>query len=213
MLKSQFILFFVFFFVLSFAFSENKNVIKLPKPQKNIGKPLMEALSLRHSSREFNIKLLPLQEISNILWAANGINRIENYKRTAPSAMNWQEIDIFVIMEKGAYIYDARENSLIVISNKDLRSFAGTQDFVKTAPQNLLYVADFKKLGKSDNESTLLNVGADAGFFAQNVYLYCASQGLECVVRASIKKDETAKALNLRPDQKIILGQTIGYSK
>lgn len=172
----------------------------------------MEVFSLRHSSREFSSKDIPLQDLSNLLWSANGINRTETGKRTAPSAMNWQEIDVYVIMQKGAFLYNAKEHSLNLISDKDLRAFAGTQDFVKTAPLNFIYVANMKKIEKREGDGLLINIGADAGFIGQNVYLYCASQGFNVVIRASIKKDELAKELKLTSDQQIILGQTIGFA-
>ncbi len=209
-MKPNLFLFAVFAFSIFSIFESFSQ--KLPEPQKNIGKPLMEVFSLRHSSREFSSKDIPLQDLSNLLWSANGINRTETGKRTAPSAMNWQEIDVYVIMQKGAFLYNAKEHSLNLISDKDLRAFAGTQDFVKTAPLNFIYVANMKKIEKREGDGLLINIGADAGFIGQNVYLYCASQGFNVVIRASIKKDELAKELKLTSDQQIILGQTIGFA-
>jgi SagB-type dehydrogenase family enzyme len=151
--------------------------------------------------------------LSNLLWAADGINRPEKGLRTAPSAMNWQEIDIYVTLPEGAYIYNAKEHRLDPVSPKDLRALTGKQDFVKTAPLNLVYVADMKKVSRvSEDEAKMWN-GATAGFIAQNVYLYCASQGFAVVVRGLVERTALAGALNLRPEQKIILCQTVGYSK
>jgi SagB-type dehydrogenase family enzyme len=187
--------------------------IQLPAPQKDIGKPLMQVLNLRQSSRSFTTTKLPMQEISNILWAAFGINRTDEGKRTAPSARNWQDIDIYVFLLEGVYIYQAKDNKLEQISDADLRGMAGVQDFVKTAPLNLVYVSDQSKMGKASKEDKMMYSGANAGFIAQNVYLYCASQDLGVVVRAMVDKKALAEKLNLKPEQVIVLAQTIGYKK
>jgi len=186
--------------------------IQLPAPQIDIGKPLMQALKLRKSSRSFDSKPLPLQELSNLLWAANGINRPEFGKRTAPSAMNWQEVDIYVALPQALYLYEARTNSLAAIVAKDLRGATGQQGFVKDAPVNLVYVVDFDRVKSASDDDRKLTT-ADVGFIAQNVYLYCASQGLAVVVRGSIDRRSLAEAMKLRPEQNIILAQTVGYPK
>jgi SagB-type dehydrogenase family enzyme len=208
-------LFFTFFaicFYFTSSAQENKS-IQLPAPQKEIGKPLMQVLNSRQSTRIFTTKQLPMQEVSNLLWAAFGINRADEGKRTAPSARNWQDIDIYVFLPEGVYIYKAKENKLELVTSGDLRSMAGVQDFVKTAPLNLVYVSDQSKMGKSSIEEKMMYSGADAGFIAQNVYLYCASQDLGVVVRAMVDKKALAKKLNLKPEQVIVLAQTIGYKK
>lgn len=188
--------------------------IQLPAPQTEIGKPLMQTLKLRSSSRVFDTKTLPLQELSNLLWAACGINRPESGKRTSPSARNWQEVDAYVVLENAAYVYDAKENSLKQIAEGDLRALCGVQDFVKTAPLNLVYVADYSRIKSNDSEQTkLMWTSAAAGFMVQNVYLYCASQGLNVVVRGLIDVQKLGEALKLKPEQKIILSQTVGYPK
>jgi SagB-type dehydrogenase family enzyme len=198
---------------LSTSFTQDLKPIQLPPPHTEIGKPLMQVLKLRQSSRIFDTKPLPLQELSNLLWAADGINRPEIGKRTAPSAMNWQEIDIYVAMQKGTYMYDAKSNSLFVINKKDLRESTGKQSFVKEAPLNLVYIADEKRMTRASDEDKIRWSSADAGFIAQNVYLYCASQGLAVVVRGMVDRETLAKELKLRPEQKIILSQTVGYPK
>jgi SagB-type dehydrogenase family enzyme len=201
--------------IIGFSLSTAQNVksIQLPPPQTEIGKPLMQALKLRQSSRNFDSKSLPLQELSNLLWAAYGINRPESGKRTAPSAMNWQEIDIYVVMQDSTYLYDAKSQSLILIVAKDLREATGRQPFVKEAPVNLVYVADEKRMSRASDEDKVRWSAADVGFIAQNVYLYCASQGLAVVVRGMVDRETLAKELKLRSEQKIILAQTIGYTK
>lgn len=187
--------------------------IQLPAPQMDGGKPLMQALKDRHTSREFSADTLPLQTLSNLLWAADGINRPENDHRTAPSAMNWQEVDIYVAMAGGTYVYQAKENNLKPVLAQDVRAMTGSQEFVKDAPLNLIYVSDYSRMTRASGDDRNLYAGADVGFIAQNVYLFCASEGLAAVVRGSVDREPLAKALNLRPDQKIILAQTVGYPK
>lgn len=193
--------------------AQERNVIKLPAPQKNIGRPLMEALQLRQSAREFSDKKPGMQELSNLLWAAFGINREESGKRTAPSARNWQEVDIYVFTTEGVYIYNAKDNSLEEVMKEDLRALTGRQDYVKTAPVNLVYVADLSKTGNASAGDKMLYSGADVGFIAQNVYLYCASQDMAVVVRGMIDREALSAKLKLKPEQKIILAQTLGYPK
>ena len=187
--------------------------IRLPAPVMEGGKPLMEALKLRQSAREFAPDKLPLQTLANLLWAAWGINRPDGH-RTAPSASNRQEIDIYVTLPEGAFVWDAKSNTLNPVASADLRAATGTQPFPATAPVNLVYVADMSKAGRpATDPQQLLNIGADAGFIAGNAYLYCASAGLATVVRASVPKEALAKALKLRETQTIVLAQTVGYPK
>jgi len=185
-------------------------IVQLPTPQTEGGKPLMQALSQRKTSREFSTKELPDQVLSNMLWAAFGINRPDG-KRTAPSAMNMQETDIYVATAKGLYLYDAKANSLVPVLKEDIRAKTGGQPFVATAPVNLVYVADLSKMGRASDEDKAFYSATDTGFISQNVYLFCASEGLATVVRGYVDRGPLAKAMNLRPDQKIILAQTVGY--
>jgi nitroreductase len=185
--------------------------LALPAPQTTGGKPLMQVLKERKSVREFGPEQLSRQTLSNLLWAAWGINRADG-RRTAPSASNRQEIDVYVIMAEGAYLYDARATALKPVVRTDLRKSAGTQPYVAEAPVNLVYVADLGKLG-GDDAARLATANADTGFIAQNVYLFCASEGLGTVVRGSVNRVELSKALNLRVDQRITLAQSVGYGK
>ena len=195
------------------GFAEEPKSIQLLKPQIGSGNPLMQLLWKRMSSREFSPKPLPVEVLSNLLWAGFGINRPDG-KRTAPSAMNWQDIDIYVILSDGLYLYDAKANQLKLILAEDLRGLAGTQPYVKEAPVNLIYVSDYAKMGdKIPNELKILISGAHAGFISENVYLYCASEGLATVVRAYIDIPALSKVMKLRLDQKIILAQSVGYPK
>lgn len=195
------------------SFSDELKPIKLPNPQVEGGRPLMQALKDRSSSRSFSSEKLPLQVLSNLLWAAFGINRPDAGKHTAPSAMNRQEINIYVATIEGLYLYDAKAQTLKPVLSEDIRSVTGRQDYVKDAPINLIYVADFARMDVSAKEDKEIYSAADAGFISQNVYLYCASEGLATVVRGSIDRDALAKKMKLRSDQKIVLAQTVGYPK
>jgi nitroreductase len=185
--------------------------VALPTPQTSGGKPLMQVLKERKSVRDFGPEPLSRQTISNLLWAAWGVNR-EDGRRTAPSASNRQEIDVYVVMAEGAYLYDAKANALQPVAPGDLRKFAGTQAYVAAAPLNLVYVADTSRLG-GDDAAKLATANADTGFIAENVYLFCASEGLGTVVRGSLNRDDLGKALNLRAGQRITLAQSVGYAK
>jgi SagB-type dehydrogenase family enzyme len=193
--------------------AQETQVIKLPGPQTEGGKPLMECLKARQSGREFSPEKLQLQTLSNLLWAAYGINRPDSGKRTAPSAVNWQNIDLYVATADGLFLYEAKEHSLVQILKEDIRALTGTQDFVKTAPVNLIYVGDYARIPRGSDEDKRFYSGAHAAFISQNVYLFCASEGLATVVRASINREELAKAMKLRPEQHIMLAQTVGYPK
>jgi nitroreductase len=187
--------------------------VKLPTPKMDGGTPLMRTLRDRQSAREFSPDKLSPQVLSNLLWAAWGINRPDG-RRTAPSASNKQEVDIYVILPEGAYVYDAKANALTPVAAGDLRAATGTQPFPATAALNLVYVADLAKAGRSATDpQQMLNVGADVGFIAENAYLFCASEGLATVVRASVDKTALAKLLKLHDAQVIVLAQSVGYPK
>jgi len=195
------------------AYAQSLAPISLPAPMTDGGKPLMSALKARSSAREFSADPLPPQTLANLLWAAWGINRPDG-RRTAPSASNKQEIDIYVALPGGAYVWDASANVLNPVAPGDHRAATGTQPFPATAALNLVYVADMGKLSRpATDPQQMLNVGADAGFIAENVYLFCASEGLATVVRASVAKDALAKTLQLRDTQVIVLAQTVGFPK
>lgn len=184
---------------------------ELPKPVTAGGKPLMDALSQRRSVRSFSEKELPQQVLSNLLWAAWGVNRPSSGQRTAPSAHNRQPIDLYVITAHGAFLYDAKAHALVRAAEGDLRKLAGRQDFVYTAPLNLIYVEDTAR-SAGDPQSAVWS-GVTAGAIAQNVYLFCASEGLATVVRGWVDHEPLAKALELKPTQRVILAQTVGYPK
>jgi nitroreductase len=198
----------LFFFITVVVSSQN---IVLPAPHTSGGMPLMEALNKRQTSRDFSTKKLPEQVLSNLLWAAWGFNRPDLKKRTAPSSMNKQEIDVYVVIESGAYLYNAEKNQLEQVHNKDIRAKAGKQDFVAAAPVTLVFVADYSKMSTGDDQQKEVTSNTDAAFISQNVYLFCASENLATGVRAYVDKEELHTALQLKPEQKVTLAQSVGF--
>ncbi len=182
----------------------------LPPARQSGGKPLMQTLKERRSDREFANRRLPEQTLSNLLWAAYGVNRPDG-RRTAPSAMNRQLVDVYVVLSEGAYRYDPKAHALDPISTADLRAATGTQDFAASASVNLIYVADLTKVGGAAESDRLLYAGVEAGAITQNVYLFCASEHLATVVRASVNRESLSKTLQLRPEQRILLAQSVGF--
>jgi nitroreductase len=193
------------------ATAQELKTIALPAPQTYGGKPLMEALALRYTSRSFAREELPAQTLSNLLWAAWGINRPTEGKRTAPSASNWQEIDIYVVMSSGAYVYDALTNALKPVVGGDFRALAGKQPFVKDAPVTLVFVADATRMKAGELSESIK--WADTAFISENVYLFAASEGLATGIRANVDRAALAKALLLKTDQSITMAQSIGFPK
>ena len=173
---------------------------------------LMHALQNRKSDRSFSEKDLSLQQLSDLLWSANGVNRKASGKRTVPTARDKREIDVYVAMAKGLYLYDVDNHLLTLVLKEDIRALTGKQKFVKNAAVNLVFVADYDKMS-GDRESKDFYSATDTGFISQNVYLYCAAEGLATVVRGWVNRERLAKKMGLRKEQKIILAQTVGYAK
>ena len=196
-------------FIAGSLFAQN---IDLPAPQKTGGMPLMEALAKRSTGRAFDSKDLSPQQLSSLLWASFGVNRPDG-RRTAPSANNHQETDIYVLLKHGAYFYDVNSNKLVLVVTEDIRSLGGTQAFVKDAPVTLVFVADFAKMGTGSDENKKNTANIDVGYISQNAYLFCASEGLVTGARGSVDRTALGPKLKLRPDQMIILAQSAGYSK
>jgi SagB-type dehydrogenase family enzyme len=210
-----------------FTSAQEAEVIKLPPPQEDGGMPLMKALSLRKSTRgDFGpAKPLSLQTLSNLLWAADGINRPGTNHRTAPSAVDWQNIEIYALTKDGVFLYDPTQHSLKVITDKDMRSDAGLegssagpmkQDFAKTAPVSLVYVANLAKtktMNFGGEQVGLWWSAVSVGAIAQNVYLFCASENLACIVRAMVDAEKLSRVFKLGPDQKVMLTSTIAQFK
>jgi nitroreductase len=187
--------------------------IQLPKPRTDSGVPLMQALARRATSRDIAADPLPAQTISDLLWAAWGINRPESKKRTAPSAMNWQEIDLYVIMENGIYLYGPAAHVLKPVAAGDFRALAGKQEYVKNAPLTLVFVADPGRMSRAPVEKQEIFAWTDSAFISQNVYLFCASAGLATGVRASLDAPALAKAMKLPAGQIITMAQPVGFPK
>jgi nitroreductase len=190
--------------------------IDLPAPQTEGGKPLMQALKARESSGSYGDRQLSRQTLSNLLWAAAGINHERPDKgaeRTSshPSYHNWGEIDVYVIMADGLYLYQAKGNKLHLLLTDDLRTLAGKQDFVKTAPVNLIYVTSYEPGTNEQNKYWYSALSVT--LVAENVYLFCASEGLNTIVRAGIDRDALAKAMHLPEQDVIVFGQSVGYPK
>jgi nitroreductase len=195
-------------------FAAQNNFEMLPQPSTNDNDgSLMAALKNRKSIRSFSNRPIPRQLLSDLLWAAFGVNRPETGFRTAPSPMSSQEIEIYAADVNGLYLYDARFHQLVQLATEDIRSLCGTQSYVAKAPLNLIYVANFSKFGDMEDERKRFYSAADTGFISQNVYLFCAAFGLGTVVRDWVDRPTLSKKIRLREEQKIILAQTVGYPK
>jgi SagB-type dehydrogenase family enzyme len=191
--------------------AQETETIRLLPPEMAGSMPLMQALQARHSTREFDSQPLTPQVLSNLLWAANGVNRPDLGKRTAPSAHDWREIDVYMATADGAYRYDPPSHTLIRVVAGDIRKLTGVQDYVATAPLNLVYVADLNRMTEASADDKAFYSATDAGFIAQNVYLYGASAGLAVVVRGLVDREALGAALGLGKHQRIILAQSVGY--
>lgn len=187
--------------------------VALPAPALPGGKTLEEALRLRQTRRDFDTRPLPDALLSGLLWAANGVNRPESGKHTAPTAQNRQEIAVYVAKPEGLFLYDPKEHALSKRADGDLRAVTGKQSFAATVPVDLVYVADMDKVAGGTPEEKRFYAGADTGFISQNVYLYCAAMGLATVVRASIDTAALARAMGLADNQRVTLAQSVGYPK
>lgn len=194
------------------AGAEEQKPVQLSKPRVPES-PLLQILAKRSSSRAFSQAPVPMAVLSDLLWAANGVNRPDSGRRTAPSAKNMQEIDVYVALSDGLYLYDAKAHALKPILREDIRAKTGTQDYVKDAAVQLIFVADEAKMGILAERERALYSAADTGYVSENVYLFCAAEGLATVVRAGMDRAALAKLMKLRPEQKIILAQSIGYPK
>jgi len=201
--------------------------IILPKPSKKGGKTLLEALQLRRTERGISSKEIPLQVLSNLLWAAFGVNREESafnkQGRTAPSASNSQEIDLYLLLKEGAYLYEAAHHSLKPIKAGDYQMIGRRLSVQRTgvAPLTIIYVADLSRYdlgpGKpdphiGDPEVQKSYYYTDTGFIAQNVYLYAASEGLAAWFH-NCDRDAIRKELSLQDNQLVLFAHTVGYPK
>ncbi len=187
-------------------------LLSIDRDVEDLTVPLLQILLKRKTIRDFSDRHLSLETLSHLLWSACGINRPEEAHRTNPSARNWQEIDVYVAMEQGLYLFDPHTFTLHLLQEKDLRAKTGTQDFVPHVPVNLIYVADLAKMEEGEMDEQAFYAALDTGFISQNVYLFCAAAGLATVVRGLLDRPELAKAMNLRPNKQIIVTQSVGYA-
>lgn len=186
--------------------------IALPAPNQSGGKPLMTALKERQSIREFSPRALAPDVLSDLLWAAFGINRPANDHRTAPSTMNMQEIDLYVARADGLFLYEPKPHQLRPILPADLRPKTGGKPELQAAPVILIFVADQARMAKAKPQDRDFYAAIDAGFISQNAYLFCASAGLGTVVH-ELDRPKLAAAMQLRPEQRIVITQSVGYPK
>lgn len=194
-----------------YGFSAERPLVTLPPPRRSGGRPLLETLNDRATRREFSRRPVSEQVLSDLLWAAFGVNRPDTGQRTAPSAMDHREIDLVVVMERGTFVLEPVEHRLRQIAEADLRPLTGGQDYVRVAPVSLVYVADHRRQGKISAEERRFYAAADAGFIGQNVYLFCASEGLASVVHVVSQPVRLADQLGCVPEQEVVLAQCVGF--
>jgi SagB-type dehydrogenase family enzyme len=199
---------------LNTMYAQDSKTIILNPPDLTRGLPVMQALSLRASATEFDSTSLSLQDMSDLLWAANGINRPESGKRTAPSARNWQDIDVYVVMKSGAYLYNHTKHCLDFIIGGDHRSLvSGRQENFAVAPLFCVMVSDFSRFTSGDDSSKMVIAAYDAGIVSQNISIFCASVGLDTRVRATMDQEKLREILKLKDSQHLMLNNPVGYKK
>ncbi|MEG0837703.1 MAG: nitroreductase family protein [Akkermansia sp.] len=188
--------------------------IELPAPVTQGGKPLLDTLKERKSERKFSARELTSSELSNLLWAADGITRPDG-RRTAPTARNAQEIELYVVLKDAVYLFDYVNNKLKLVLQGDIRPIIGNQPFVTKAPVNILMVLNYDKINWMPNRADKKLYGAvDSGFIDQNIYLYCTSVGMSSVFRAAgLQREEIRKKLNLPESYEVLYAHTVGFPK
>lgn len=208
------LLFFIFVIYNNFLFAQPPQTITLKSPDTTRGLTVMKALTLRASIKEFDTSSLKLQDLSDLLWAANGVNRPESGKRTAPSAQNAQDIDIYVFMKSAVYLYDAKKHQLNFVTDGDYRMLiAGRQEWVAQAPVVLLLVSDVSRFRAGTDSLKIIWAAMDAGIVSQNIAVFCAGVGLATVPRASMDQQKLRELLKLKDTQYIMLNNPVGYRK
>jgi nitroreductase len=193
------------------ASAQVQQPIDLPPPRAEFGGSLARALRLRCSTRAFASRPLPPLVLSELLWCAYGVNRPASGDRTAPSWRHARETEIYAATAEGVWRYDAIAHRLVPHLAADIRAQTGTQDFVGSAPLDLVYTADAAHLGGVSRDEQHRVASADAGFIGQNVYLYCAGEGLACVFRGSLDTERLAHTLGLDANRFVTFAQTVGY--
>ena len=187
-------------------------VLELPPPRTQGGKPLIQTLKLRRSIREYSDRPLPVQVLSDLLWAAFGINRPSG-DRTAPYWRHIMVIDVYAAMADGVWLYEPKRHVLLAHSRADIRAQTGLQDFVANAPLNLVYVAHGERMQDISANERRLYASVDTGFIGQNVYLFCASEGLATVFRGAVDYEKLNRTMQLKTDLFVTFAQTVGYPR
>ena len=202
-----------YLFLLTFNLLAQSTIVLSP-PDLTRGLPVMKALSLRASERDFDTSSLRLRDLSDLLWAANGVNRPESGKRTAPSAINAQDIDVYVCMKSGMYLYNANNHLLNLVVSGDYRKLvAGSQEEVSKAPVMCLLISDISKFSRGDDSKKLVWAAQDAGIVSQNISVFCASVGLATVPRATMDFQKLREVLKLKDSQHLMLNNPVSYKK
>ena len=194
------------------AGAEGARTKELPPPRATGGKPLIDALKLRRSIREYTDRQLPPQVLSDLLWAGFGVNRPSG-DRTAPYWRHVMVIDVYAALADGLWLYDPKQHRLEQRLVADVRSQTGTQEFVGTAPLNLIYVAHGERMQDISPEERRLYASVDTGFIGQNVYLFCASEGLATVFRGSVDTKTLGATMQLGEGQFVTFAQSVGYPR
>jgi len=192
--------------------AQEGTALELPPPRKEGGKPLFQALGLRRSVREYSDRPLPAQVLSELLWAAFGVNRPSG-DRTAPYWRHIMVIDVYAAMADGVWLYEPQRHALLLHMRSDIRAQTGRQDFVASAPLNLIYVAHGERMQDVSAEERRLYASVDTGFIGQNVYLFCASEGLATVFRGAVDYEKLNRTMQLGSGQFITFAQTVGYQR
>ena len=192
--------------------AKEPEAIALPPPRSKGGLPLIEALALRRSTRAYSDRPLPSQVLSDLLWAAFGVNRPSG-DRTAPYWRHIMVIDVYAATADGVWLYEPKKHSLLLQFRADIRTNTGLQDFVGTAPLNLIYVAHGERMQDISPQERRLYASVDTGFIGQNVYLFCASEGLATVFRGAVNYEELNQIMHLGTDQFVTFAQTVGYPR
>lgn len=187
----------------------NAQDISFPEPDREGGMPLMKTLNERHTSRQFSSRELPVELMGNLLWAACGTTR--GTYRTAPSAVNWQEVRAYAVTKDGIYLYHEKGHYLEKLIDGDYRVYTGTQPFVKDAPLTIVLVADYTRMGDISEQDRVKYSWADAAYISQNIYLFCTSENLNTGVRGLINREVLSEKMQLDDNHRIILAQCVGY--
>ncbi len=199
--------------------------IKLSPPDTTRGLPFMKALAVKASATAWSDKELSLQDLSDLLWAANGLNRPAENKTTASSAMNAHDVDIYVFMQAGVFVYDYRTHQLTPVASGDFRSAilpqrpprpGAERPAAPSTPEaaiQIVLVSDAARFRAGSDEQRYEWGALDAGIVSENVTLFCAATGLKTRPRAMMEKEKIKEVLKLRPTQRIFLNHPVGYAR